>query len=178
VRFIAGLRFKRACFPVPEALPRILPPFDGKGVTHTGGLDVVIAAASQDGEARTSGGGHAGRQLLQVRKRGRPPYSLSLGGQDQDARIDDRPSLWVEEGETVLPSQRLHEISDIFGLGPNATHEQMAGRTVEGNAPWREVEVVNSVVGDIVDLGMERGYFGVKRGNRGIRQNPRRVSAA
>src|SRR5262245_6804453 len=52
----------------------------------------------------------------------------------------------------------------------------MAGRAVEGNAPWTKVEVVYPIVRDAIDFRMERRHFRVERGDgvgwRDARQVP------
>src|SRR5262245_37011991 len=54
----------------------------------------------------------------------------------------------------------------------------MAGRAVEGNAPWTKVEVVYPIVRDAIDFRMERRHFRVERGDGVGWRDARRVPIA
>jgi hypothetical protein len=54
----------------------------------------------------------------------------------------------------VLESKFVHKALDVLGFRPNARHNEVAGRMVQGATPRTVIVVIDQIVGDGIDFGM------------------------
>ena len=78
----------------------------------------------------------------------------------------------------MLESKLVDKTCDVIGLGPDAGHNDVARRAVESATPRAVIVVVNSVVGNGVNLGMLGGKLLVEGVNGWVRLDSADVALA
>lgn len=78
----------------------------------------------------------------------------------------------------MLDGQFGNEATDIVSPRPNAAHDDVTWRSVHGDRPWTILVVVDSLLGNVIDLWVVRDQLIIEGGNGGVLNNVANIALA